>query len=107
MAKNRKKGVTPKKPTRTSSKKRVVKKRKVARRKSKKMRRQAKKRNSTKTIQTNRLIRGYKRKGREDWEKAFREAKTNLGLTGFHRCSKGSKFYEEVMRLYYGSDHLQ
>merc|ERR1712217_473233 len=44
--------------------------------------------------------RAFKQNGLGKWQKAFMEARKNLGLTGFVACKKGSKFYKEAMRIY-------
>merc|ERR1712141_430133 len=42
----------------------------------------------------------YKKNGLDKWNKAFMQARKNLGLKGFVACKKGSKFYKECMKLY-------
>merc|ERR1712048_758505 len=42
----------------------------------------------------------YKRNGIEKWNKAFMQARKNLGIKGFMPCKKGSKLYKETMRLW-------
>merc|ERR1712018_1055035 len=42
----------------------------------------------------------YKKNGISKWNKAFMQARKNLGLKGFVPCKKGSKLYNETMRLY-------
>merc|ERR1711915_1036306 len=42
----------------------------------------------------------YKRNGLSKWTKAFMQARKNLKLKGFVACKKGTKFYNEAMRLY-------
>merc|ERR1712244_8423 len=44
--------------------------------------------------------RNYKRNGLAKWNKAFMQARKNLGLKGFVACKKGTTFYKEAMRLY-------
>merc|ERR1711941_96988 len=42
----------------------------------------------------------YKKNGIEKWTKAFMQARAKLGITGFVACKKGSKLYNETMKLY-------
>merc|ERR1711941_51764 len=42
----------------------------------------------------------YKKNGIDKWTKAFMQARKNLGVTGFVACKKGSKLYNETMKLY-------
>merc|ERR1712224_37069 len=42
----------------------------------------------------------FKRNGLGKWNKAFMQARKNLGLKGFVACKKGTKFYKEAMKLY-------
>jgi len=42
----------------------------------------------------------YKRNGLSKWTKAFMAARKKLGLKGFVACKKGTKFYNETMKLY-------
>lgn len=42
----------------------------------------------------------YKRNGLDKWNKAFMQARKNLGLEGFVSIKKGTPFYEETMKLY-------
>merc|ERR1711884_162134 len=44
--------------------------------------------------------RAFKKNGLGKWQKAFMQARKNLGLKGFVACKKGSKFYKEAMRIY-------
>merc|ERR1712156_447583 len=42
----------------------------------------------------------YKKNGLAKWNKAFMQARKNLGLKGFVACKKGTRFYKEAMKLY-------
>merc|ERR1712050_551617 len=44
--------------------------------------------------------RTFKRNGLGKWNKAFMQARKNLGLSRFVACKKGTAFYKEAMRLY-------
>merc|ERR1712217_834093 len=44
--------------------------------------------------------RAWKRNGLNKWSSAFTQARKNLKITGFLACKKGSKLYNETMRLY-------
>merc|ERR1712037_391386 len=44
--------------------------------------------------------RTYKRNGLAKWNAAFMKARKNLGLKGFVACKKGTKLYQEAMKLY-------
>ena len=39
-------------------------------------------------------------KGIAKWHKATMAARKQLGLVGFHKISKGSKFYKTTMAIY-------
>merc|ERR1712168_502816 len=41
----------------------------------------------------------YKRNGLAKWNKAFMQARKNMGVSGFVACKKGSKLYKEAMRI--------
>merc|ERR1712179_223880 len=41
-----------------------------------------------------------KQSGFLKWGKALMQAKKNLGLTGFHKCPKGSALYKECRKIY-------
>merc|ERR1712187_274193 len=41
-----------------------------------------------------------KQSGFLKWGKSLMQAKKNLGLTGFHKCPKGSKLYKECRKIY-------
>jgi len=41
----------------------------------------------------------YKKNGIEKWNKAFMQARKNLGITGFQAIKKGSALYQETMKL--------
>jgi len=36
----------------------------------------------------------------KNWTKAFMQARKNLGIKGFVPCKKGTKFYNECMKIY-------
>merc|ERR1712048_292748 len=42
----------------------------------------------------------YRKNGLAKWNKAFMQARKNLGLKGFVACKKGTRFYKEAMKLY-------
>merc|ERR1719412_1506459 len=42
----------------------------------------------------------YKRNGLAKWTSAMMQARKKLGLKGFVACKKGTKFYNETMKLY-------
>ena len=86
-----------KKRKRKTSKK--IKSKQISKAKSGKKpnRRKSKKKNNR---YANRKVKGYKMGPRSDWEDAFKQARKNLKLEGFHRCKKGSAFYEEVVRIF-------
>lgn len=42
----------------------------------------------------------FKQNGLDKWNQAFMQARKNLKLKGFVACKKGSKLYNEAMRLY-------
>jgi hypothetical protein len=42
----------------------------------------------------------WKRNGLDKWTRAFAQARKNLKVKGFVACKKGTKLYNETMRLY-------